>query len=83
MPNLIPPEEQKHKLSYSMVLISFVLALLWWTWWVIGTSLGFSVPEWSAGECSLFMTPLIALLFGDKWREGKQKLADASDQRQA
>lgn len=78
MPKLIPTSEKKHALSYSMVLISFTVSLLWWVSWIVGTGLGFTVPEWSAAECSIFLAPMIALLFGDKWREGKEKLKDAT-----
>jgi hypothetical protein len=72
---LVPKEEENHRLAFTMVAVSFGVSLLWWVTWVFGTAMGFDVPEWSAAECTIFISPLTLLLYGEKWREGKNKQA--------
>lgn len=71
--SLIPKEEENHRLAYTMVVVAFGMSLLWWLAWILGTAMGFEVPEWSAAECTIFLTPVLGLHFGEKWQAGKNK----------
>ena len=70
---LIPREEEKHKLAFTMVVISFGISIVWLLAWLLLTPFGLEVPEFSAAESTIFTSPFLGLLFAEKWKEGKER----------
>jgi hypothetical protein len=73
VPSLIPKQEKEHVLSYFMVITTFLICLGWLLLWLFGTAFEIEVPDWSAAECSIFLGPLLALLYGEKIKEKNMK----------
>jgi hypothetical protein len=68
---LIPKEDQKHKLAFLMVVLSFFVTLAWLTIWLFLTPFGLEVPDFSASEATIYNAPFLGILFAEKWVENK------------
>jgi len=53
--------------SLTMVIVSFAVVTLWILFWLIGTSLGLTIPPFDVTTAMGYLSPLLMLYFGRRW----------------
>lgn len=57
----------KPSVSLTMVVISFTVVTLWLLVWILGTALGWPIPEFDVASAMGYLTPQLGLYFGRRW----------------
>jgi hypothetical protein len=74
-PPLLRQSDGKQSISYTMMVIGFVIVSLWLVVSIVETAFGIPIREFDSGQAMAYFTPLCALYFSRRYTDARHPAA--------